>query len=49
MEQGVSIYLLQADSPVHTVNITALYTVPELVSSVFSLSPVRTLDASKFV
>ena len=47
-EQGVSIDLLQADSAVYTVNITALYTVPDLVSSTFSLSPVRTLDSSKF-
>lgn len=47
MVQGVSIDLLRADSAEHTVEITAIYTIPSFVGTLFSLSPVSTLDTSK--
>ena len=45
-EQGISINL-EADSAAYTVNITAVYINPNLVSSLFSLPDVRTLREGK--
>ena len=47
-EQGVSIEL-GADSAAHTVNVTAVYINPNLVSSLFSLPNVQTLRPGKNV
>ena len=47
-EQGVSIEL-GADSAAHTVNVTAVYINPNLVSSLFSLPNVQTLRQGKNV
>ena len=43
LEQGVSVDLMEADSPAHTFRIVALYTNPNLLSSKANLTGVRTL------
>ena len=48
VEQGVSINL-EADSAVHTINVTAVYINPNLVSSQSSLANVKTLGGGKNV
>jgi hypothetical protein len=44
LEQGVSVNIGEPDSPLHTFQITALYTNPNLLSSQATLGGVRTLE-----
>ena len=47
MAQGFTIDLMEANSAIHTVEITAIYTVPNFVATLFTLRDVSTLDTSK--
>ena len=47
MAQGFTIDLMEANSAIHTVEITAIYTVPNFVATLFTLQDVSTLDTSK--